>query len=433
MLNKTVIFGWGLGSLGLAVILNTLNVLLIAYLTVVIGIEPALAGSLVLAAKLYDVVTDLPMGWLTDRTRSRWGQRRPYMFVAGFITPVALLMLFTAPADNQVIYIAGALLLYATGYTLFNVPYLSMPAELSTDTDVRTKMVAWRSLFIAAGTMFGVSVAPYLVGSLGGGDVAYGRLGQLMAIIIAAAFLLCVLLTGRPTSTDPIAGSVPIGRQLSTIAANRHFLMLMLIKITHLLALSVGAGSLFFFFRFALGLDLQTLGIYGAVTTLVWALFMPLWTNVARKRGKRFGYFVATLLYAGVTLSWLLAGPEDSLAVLLTRGAAFGVISGGMLLMGNAMLQDVMDEDYRRTGERKNGMFAGSYSMIEKITSGIGAQILGLVLSLSGFDRALPVQSETSISGMYIVIAVIPASLMLVSLLFIRAYALDEAKLRAAP
>ena len=67
--------GWGLGSLGLAVILNTLNVLLMAYLTVVVGLEPALAGSLVLAAKLYDIATDLPMGWLTDRTRSRWGAR----------------------------------------------------------------------------------------------------------------------------------------------------------------------------------------------------------------------------------------------------------------------------------------------------------------------------------------------------------------------
>jgi len=206
--------------------------------------------------------------------------------------------------------------------------------------------------------------------------------------------------------------------------------MLMMIKITHLLALSVGAGSLFFFFRFALELDLQALGVYGAVTTLVWALFMPLWTRIARQRGKRFGYFVATLLYAGVTLSWLLAGPEDSLRILLTRAAAFGVISGGMLLMGNAMLQDVMADDFRRTGERKNGMFAGSYSMVEKITSGIGAQILGLVLSMSGFDRSVAVQSETAISGMYVVIAVIPASLMLISLVFVRAYKLDESTLR---
>ena len=66
-----VIFGWGLGSLGLAVIHNTLNVMLMVYLTIVVGIEPALAGTLVFATKIYDVVTDLPMGWITDRTRTR--------------------------------------------------------------------------------------------------------------------------------------------------------------------------------------------------------------------------------------------------------------------------------------------------------------------------------------------------------------------------
>ncbi|MGI9233435.1 MAG: MFS transporter, partial [Woeseiaceae bacterium] len=132
MMKASVIFGWGLGSLGLAVILNTLNVLLIAYLTLVVGIEPALAGSLILLAKLYDVVTDLPMGWLTDRTRSRWGARRPYLFVAGLLTPIALILLFSPPSGDPVTYVVAALLLYATGYTLFNVPYLSMPAEMST-------------------------------------------------------------------------------------------------------------------------------------------------------------------------------------------------------------------------------------------------------------------------------------------------------------
>ena len=73
---------------------------------------------------------------------------------------------------------------------------------------------------------------------------------------------------------------------------------------------------------------------------------------------------------------------------------AFGVISGGMLLMGNAMLQDIMDEDFRRTAKRKNGLFAGFYSLVEKMTSGIGAQILGAVLSLTGFDRRAVEQTD---------------------------------------
>ena len=430
MLQGSVIFGWGLGSLGLAVILNTLNVLLVAYLTLVVGIEPALAGSLVLLAKLYDVVTDLPMGWLTDRTRTRWGARRPYLFAAGLLTPVSLVMLFSPPSGDKVTYVIAALLLYATGYTLFNVPYLSMPAEMSRDTHLRTRMVAWRSLFIAGGTLFGVAIAPYLIGRYGGEANAYTMLGKIMAVVVAFAFMACVFLTGPSRETSPAGPSIPLRRQFRTIAGNAHFRTLLLIKITHLLALSIGAGSSVFFYRYALGYDLRTLGLYGAVTTIVWALAMPVWTRVARNRGKRFGYFVATLAYSVMTFSWWFAEANEPLVLLLGRGVLFGLIAGGMLLMGNAMLQDVMDEDYRRTGERKNGMFAGSYSLIEKVTSGIGAQILGLVLSYTGFVRGAAVQSEPAVTGIYVVTALVPGVLMLVSLAVIRSYRLDEASLK---
>lgn len=430
MLQGSVVFGWGLGSLGLAVILNTLNVLLIAYLTLVVGIEPALAGSLVLLAKLYDVVTDLPMGWLTDRTRTRWGARRPWLFLAGIVTPVSLIMLFRPPVGNSVTYVVGALLLYATGYTLFNVPYLSMPAEMSPDTHLRTRMVAWRSLFIALGTLFGVAIAPYLIGRLGGGPDAYVSLGYVMAAVVALAFFACVFLTGVGSPRAAGQASVPVGRALRTIFGNRHFRTLLLIKVTHLLALSIGAGSSVFFYRFVLGYDLRVLGLYGAVTTLVWAVTMPVWTRIARRRGKRFGYFAATLAYTAMTFTWLTASANEPMVLLLGRGVLFGLIAGGMLLMGNAMLQDIMDEDYRRTGERKNGMFAGSYSLVEKVTSGVGAQVLGLVLSLSGFVRGAEAQPPSAVTGIYVVFAVIPGLLMLVSLAIIRAYRLNEASLK---
>ena len=292
-----VVVGWGLGSAGLAVILNTLNVLLLAYLTVVVGLEPALAGSLILLAKLYDVITDLPMGVISDRTRSRWGARRPWLLAAVLVTPIALYWLFAPPQGDTTLWVMGALLLYATGYTLFNVPYLSMPAELTVDLRVRTRMVAWRSAFIAGGTFFGVSLAPYLVGTLGGGAAAYQRLGLVMALTVGAAFLACFWLTGFAAPVERPAQRLPLRTQLQVVAANRHFTALMLIKITHLLALSVGAGSLFFFVRYALGYELQTLGLYGAATTLAWAVSMPFWARVANQRGKRYGYFIATCAY----------------------------------------------------------------------------------------------------------------------------------------
>ena len=234
-LDYRVIFGWGLGSLGLSTILNTLNVLLIAYLTLVVGLEPALAGSLILLTKLYDVATDLPMGWISDRTTTPLGARRPYLLAAAVITPLSMIMLFSSPSIDPSSYVLVALVLYASGYTLLNVPYLSMPAELAADTHVRTRMMAHRSAFIAGGTFFGVAVAPYMVGALGGGAEAYASLGKLMALVVAAAFLACFIMTGSAKPRPAAAVFMPLRQQLAVIISNRHFLTL--------LAMATGAGN----------------------------------------------------------------------------------------------------------------------------------------------------------------------------------------------
>lgn len=429
-LKRTYVWGWGLGSVGLAVVHNTLNVLLMAYLIRVVGIEPALAGTIVLSTKLIDVLTDMPVGWLSDRTRTSMGRRRPYLLAAAIVTPFAAYTLFSAGPGGQTQAIISLLLLSAAGYTLFNVPYLSMPAEMTKSPDVRTHMVGVRSSAIALGTLFGISAAPIIVGQLGGGAAGYNGLALIMAIAIFVAFIGSFLsLKGAP---DHAAGHPPaaLWQQLKSIVKGRSYQMLLAIKILHLLGLAVGAGSLLFFFTGALRYDATMLGIYGMVTTLTWTVVMPLWTRLANTIGKRKGYMLATTLYTLVTLSWLLAEPQEPMAQLYGRAFLFGILSGGMLLMGNGMLQDIMDDDFRKHGERRNGVFAASYSLTEKITSGIAAQILGFILAYTGYQRGAAEQSAEAVSGLYFTVGFVPAVCMGASLLFIYYYTLHEDDLR---
>lgn len=120
------------------------------------------------------------------------------------------------------------------------------------------------------------------------------------------------------------------------------------------------------------------------------------------------------------------------MALVLTRAVLFGFLSGGMLLMGNGMLQDVMDQDFRQHGERRNGTIAATYSLTEKITSGLGAQLLGFILSSTEFVRNATTQPQSAIDGIYIAVAVVPTLCMALSLFPILRYDLQEDSLRTS-
>ena len=144
-------FGWSLGTLAMSSLLNTQTALLMAYLISVVGIAPAVAGTLLFVSKMYDGVTDPVMGVISDKTNSRWGRRRPYLLVGGVLCAISAVAMFSIPQFSGMLlyaWVLGVLILAATAYTLFNVPYLSMPAEMVSDRYERSKLMSYRVAWI---------------------------------------------------------------------------------------------------------------------------------------------------------------------------------------------------------------------------------------------------------------------------------------------
>jgi GPH family glycoside/pentoside/hexuronide:cation symporter len=423
-LPRGLILGWGIGSLGASALHNGISFLALFYLSSVLGLAPALAGTLILVAKVYDIVTDPLVGWLSDRTDSRWGRRRPWLLAGALFSATALIVLFNPPvssASGQLVTTVLALLLYATGYTLFGVPYMAMPAEMTGNYHERSRLMSARTIFLTLGILAGGALAPALVVAFGGGPAGYARMSWIMAGIVLAGMLGAVAGTRHARATQPAAsGRLPSSASpWRSALGNRPFRTLIASKFCHLTGVAVSMSSLAFLVTGVLGRSEAAMGLFVVASAAGSILSMPLWLAVSRHRGKRDAYLLAAACYLPVVASWLLANPGEATAVFLARGFLTGLATGGLTLTAQAMLPDTIEHDFRRTGLRREAMYSAVYSIAEKLASATGPFLLGLVLSAATGTRTLVLAA-----------VVIPITASLLSGVVLLFYGLDR-ELRA--
>jgi GPH family glycoside/pentoside/hexuronide:cation symporter len=428
--------GWAAGSLGTAVMLGTLTSFGLFYMTTYLGVGAALAGLLVGLSKGYDMLTDPLMGQISDRTHSRWGRRRPYLILGAIGAPVSIVLLFLVPAfanfNAMVVYLALALLLYATAFTLFNVPYLAMPAEMTTEPDERTLIMSQRIFFSTLGVLTITTLGPQLIRHFGGGAQGYIKMSWVMAAIVCCAMLLTFQLT-KHVATVPPSRREDYGllRQWRLVLGNRPFRFYMAAKICMFLAQTAVQGTLLYYAHFVLGRDEMLLAAYGVGYTGGSVVTLPLWNYlISKKLGKRNAFRISAIGLGLVFLSWLLAGPAEPVMALYVRFVVLGIFSAGIMIAGSAMLPDIMEYDRRTTGINQEGLYAAAFSLVEKVANALGPMIIGLLLGLTGFiesrDGILMDQPDSAVTAIRYSVSVLPCALAFAAAILIGYYDLRE-------
>ena len=428
--------GWAIGSVGTITVLSTTSFLLLFYMTTVLGLGPALAGGLLFGAKLFDAFIAPVLGRFSDGFASKWGRRRPFLFAGALACGLAITALFNPPVmagPGLFAWLVAGLLLLAAGYTLFNVPYLAMPAEMTGSPRERTALMSWRILFVSIGGAV-VGFAPKLAAMLGGGERGFSMTGAILGALVAATMLTAFAASARARGLAPQRGQH--GPALAVILGNRPFLMLLAAKVFQLVGLAAMQASVLFLLKQVLGLGEGLIGAYVGATTLATIASMPLWVRLGRRFAKRDLFIAGCLLYALVKLSWLLAVPGEPTPLVMARALAGGLLTGGILLMGQSILPDAIDWDCRRTGIRREGVYAGAYSFVEKTAMALGPLLIGLILAAVGFDpkaaQAGVVQAATAVDGVFLGAAVLPALLYALSCVPLAFYRLDPVPAAAA-
>lgn len=419
--------------------ISALSSLYLFFLVGVVGMSPALAGLLIFISKIVDMVSDPVMGWVSDRTNTRWGRRRPYMFVASFACALALILLFSVPTNSSnfpiAFYVEFALIFYAIALTAFNVPYLAMPAEMTNDYHERSNLMSYRAVFLVGGGFMGAAVAGALLKTLGGGADAYRTVGYVLAGVTFLAMFISVIGTKSAQFTTYQRPSIPAWNQIKLFFVNKPFLVLGGIKAVQFLQLSAGGAVTLFFFVNILQKDEGLLFPFGVAVTTGSILSLRLWLPIIKKYGKREVFFAALLLQMLVHLSWLLASPAEPLFIFVLRAFAVGAIGGALLICGQSMITDTIEYDRRLSGVNREGMYSSVFSFLEKSMHAVGPLIIGLLLTGLGFDPSIArgeAQPESAQNAIWIGKAWLPALCSAVMALGLLLYNLDEKKLKSA-
>ncbi|MEM8981461.1 MAG: MFS transporter [Pseudomonadota bacterium] len=428
---------WGSGALGVAILMNAVAFLILAYFVGVLKIDPALAGTLVFVSKIIDAISDPIVGIISDKSKFAMGRRRPFLFVGSFLSAIAFALLFTVPQfDSETttaIYAFTCLVLYTLGYTIFNVPYMAMSAEMTDGYEERTALHGWRVAFVSIGSSIAGAGAPLILQEYGSTQTSYSIIAAVFAALIFASMMTCFFGTRSARTVQQTTSVHNFYSQVGSLLANRHFLTLISVKALQLIGVMSTVSVMLFYLQKYVGLDLRYLTAFGLLNTLVTFLAIPVLKQIAERIGKRNTYYLsatATLLY---NLSWALVEPNPPMNEFLpgyfVRAVVSGFVIAGNVMLAMSMLTDTIEYDARRTGLRREGIYASMYSFVEKISGALGPFLVGWILALTGYDKTLPEearQSDEALFGLVFGMAYLPAIMIGLSMLVLLFYRLDK-------
>jgi glycoside/pentoside/hexuronide:cation symporter, GPH family len=422
--------GYALGSIGTAAFGTVPGLLLLYYLTDVLGVAAGIAGLVVFAPKAWDVVLNPWIGNRSDRTESRWGPRRPWMLAGGLALPPLFVLVFAGPGSPPAlaaVWVAAAFLLAATAYGCFQVPYVAQPAEITDDPGERATLMSWRVAALALGILLAGAGAPAVVDAFGGGRGGYLAMSVFVALLLAGGMLGAVIGTrNAPTLTRTHSE----GRLLATLGVAwrvRPFRLLLLGFVVQALGIGVMLAGVPYYSE-------QVLGDPAAGTLLFVALVapailvMPLWLRVGRRRGKRSGLLAASLLFA-VAAALLAFVPDGGIAAAIPIVVVVGIGYAGMQMFPLAMLPDVIAADEATSGARRAGVFTGVWTAAETLGLAVGPGLLGGLLAVAGYVSSTGdevTQSGTAVTAVRIGFTVLPALLVLAAVPVFARYRLED-------
>jgi len=433
---RTKLF-YGSGDLVFSLTSTIIGVLFAIFLTDVVGLRPAMAAAAGFIGRSWDYINDPLIGYLSDRTRSRWGRRRPFLLFGFLPFALAFTMLWWRPPIQAqlglAIYYGLAYLLYDTFATLVYMPYFALTPELTPDYDERTSLTSYRMAFSILGSLLAFTVPLMIIGTMQPGNAHRVLLMGGLFGLASALPLLGVFLSTRERPEFQAQSQPSVKESLRAAVRNRPFLFAAGLYLFTWMAMDIVQTMLLYFIKWRMALEAQSDLIAGTVFVVA-LLVLPFWLWVARHWDKRRAYVAGVAFWAVVQIALVAISPSWGLPVVLALAAFAGVGVGAAHVLPWSIIPDAVEWDELTTGRRHEGMFYSLVTLAQKVASSIAIPVVLLMLDLTGYRPNAASQPASTVRGIQLLMGPVPAVLLCAGILFALLYPLGRerhAKIRA--
>lgn len=427
---------YGIGNLGTALFFHTIGAYIIFFYTDVVRLDPKLVGlAFAISYGVWNAINDPLIGYVSDRTRTRWGRRIPYILFGAPLLFLVFTLVWSPPLGGRplatpfhlgtFLYFAILIALFDLLYTAVGVPYISLFPEMYETLSDRTEVSIYRQVAAMIGSVLAFASMPVIADALSG---RFGRLGgwawagAILGLVGSGAFLVS-LLGSRERKEFSLEKAMPLTEAFRATFINRTFLAFVGVNLMICYIWSWLSAMVPFFTKYVISVEERETGLLFLAMFVTSMAFYPLWRKIALHLGSRNTLAVAVPLFVAILLLvFVVRNLRQALAMMFMLGAA----NSGITLVREVLLSDVIDEDELHTGRRREGIYFGVNAFIERFAMVMVGGSSSLVLGLSGYDAALATQPPSVALGIRMGMSLLPVVALVIFLTALRFYPLGK-------
>ncbi|MDD4991302.1 MAG: MFS transporter [Paludibacter sp.] len=419
--------GYSLGDTASHFVWDMVGFWLLFFYTDVYGISAAAAGTIMLVARFWDMAIDPIIGVVSDRTNTRWGKFRPYILFGAIPYAILAILTFTTPNLGEVgkiIYAGATYVLLMTAYAFINLPYSALGAVMTDDTYERAGLNTYRFIAGFSGQFIVTGLALTLANFFGHGNKAQGF--QYTVFLFAALSLVFFFITFQSTKErvqPPKAQKNSLKEDVGNLFKNQAWVILALVGIISFIMFAMQNAAIAYYFKYYLGKE-DNVQLFNVIGTVALIVALPLSKPLAKRFGNK-NVFIGSSLISGLFFILIyMARVQDIYTIYAFNIIAKMAYAPAVPLLWT-MIADSADYGEWKTGRRSTGLYFSAAVFAQKAGWGIGAAIAGWILTLSQFVPNVA-QTDTAITGIKLLVSVIPGILYMSCAIFMIFYKIDS-------